>query len=126
MEEILLKNLCKKDVSGQYGIPASAEEFDIYKTRYLRISDIDDYGNLTNSDWKSVSSPDIEKYILNEGDLVVARTGNSTGRTYYHQKKNGRLAFAGFLIRYVLDKKKVNPHYLKYYTLLEKIQTMGK
>lgn len=120
MKEVLLKDLCKPNGIGQYGIPVSAEEFHITKTRYLRISDIDDYGNLLNSDKKSVSSPDIEKYILDEGDLVVARTGNSTGRTYYHESKNGRLAFAGFLIKYALDPKKVNPKYLKYYTLSKK------
>jgi len=117
MIKIPLKSLCKKDQIGKYGIPASAEAFDENKTRYLRISDIDDYGNLLNLDKKSVSSDDLYKYILEEGDLVVARTGNSTGRTYFHEKKNGRLAFAGFLIKYGLDPKKVLPKYLKYYTI---------
>lgn len=117
MNKIPLKNLCKKDQVGKYGIPASAEEFDLDKIRYLRISDIDDYGNLLNNDKKSVSSKDIDKYILEEGDLVVARTGNSTGRTYYHEKHNGKLAFAGFLIKYGLDYNKVFPKYLKYYTI---------
>ncbi len=117
MSKILLKQLCKNDEIGKYGIPASAEEFDEEKIRYLRISDIDDNGNLINNDKKSVSSNDIDKYILDEGDLVVARTGNSTGRTYYHESKNGTLAFAGFLIKYGLDNQKVNPKYLKYYTI---------
>lgn len=117
MNRVPLKSLCKPQEIGKYGIPASAEEFDENKVRYLRISDIDDYGNLLNDDLKSVSSDDIDKYILSEGDLVVARTGNSTGRTYYHENKNGQLAFAGFLIKYGLDPKKVNPKYLKYYTI---------
>lgn len=117
MNKVLLKDLCKPNSIGQYGIPASAEEFDEDKIRYLRISDIDDFGNVINDNKKSVSSTDIEKYLLNEGDLVVARTGNSTGRTYFHEKKNGILAFAGFLIKYGLDPAKVNPKYLKYYTI---------
>ncbi|MFM6994166.1 MAG: restriction endonuclease subunit S [Sediminibacterium sp.] len=117
MSKTALKNLCKPNQIGKYGIPASAEDFDQSKVRYLRISDIDDFGNLLNNDKKSVSSPDIDKYILEEGDLVVARTGNSTGRTYYHENKNGILAFAGFLIKYGLDSSKVNPKYLKYYTI---------
>lgn len=112
-----LKELCLENEIGKYGIPASAEEFSIDKTRYLRISDIDDFGNLIDSDKKSVSSKDIDKYILKEGDLVFARTGNSTGRTYYHESKNGELAFAGFLIKYGLDPEKVNPKYLKYFTV---------
>ncbi len=117
MKRVLLKDLCLPNQIGKYGIPASAEKYSIDKIRYLRISDIDDYGNLKNDDLKSVSSKDIDKYLLKEGDLVVARTGNSTGRTYYHENKNGKLAFAGFLIKYGLDPSKLNPKYLKYYTI---------
>ncbi|HFI0119990.1 TPA: restriction endonuclease subunit S [Streptococcus suis] len=116
-EVVQLIDLCKQELSGMYGIPAPAEEFDSSKVRYLRISDIDDNGNLLNSDMKSVSSHDINKYLLSEGDIVFARTGNSTGRAYYHQEKNGQLAFAGFLIKFSLDSRKVNPMYLKYYTI---------
>ena len=68
MNKVLLKDLCKKNEIGKYGIPASAEDFDLNKTRYLRISDIDDFGNLIDNDIKSVSADDIEKYILKDGD----------------------------------------------------------
>ena len=114
---VKLEELCITDQIGKYGIPAVAEEFSEDKVRYLRITDIDDYGNLLENDKKSVSSPEIEKYILKEGDIVFARTGNSTGRTYFHEEKNGELAFAGFLIKFSLDESKVNPKYLKYFTL---------
>jgi len=117
MKKELLKDLCKKDEIGKYGIPAAAEEFDVTKTRYLRISDISDDGMLLDADKKSVSAADIDKYVLNDGDIVFARTGNSTGRTYFHEKKYGKLAFAGFLIKYALDPKKVLPKYLKFYTI---------
>ena len=117
MKNKLLKELCYSEKCGIYGIPASAEDFDINKTRYLRITDISENGNLISGNKKSVSSKDLEKYILEEGDLVFARTGNSTGKTYFHEDKNGRLAFAGFLIKYSLDPKLVNPKYLKYYTI---------
>ena len=114
---VKLEELCLPDQIGKYGIPAVAEEFSEDKVRYLRITDIDDYGNLLENDKKSVSSPEIEKYILKEGDIVFARTGNSTGRTYYHEERNGELAFAGFLIKFSLDKSIVNPKYLKYFTI---------
>ena len=117
MSKVLLKNICKPNEIGKYGIPASAEDYDESKVRYLRISDIDDFGKLLDKDKKSVSATDINKYILEENDIVVARTGNSTGRTYFNEKKNGILAFAGFLIKYGLDNNKVNPKYLKYYTI---------
>lgn len=115
--KISLKNLCIEDDWGKYGIPASAEDFDIKKTRYLRITDISEDGELLNNDKKSVSAPDIDKYILKKDDIVFARTGNSTGKTYFHEEKNGKLAFAGFLIKYALDNKRVNPKFLKFYTI---------
>jgi len=117
MKTIKLRDLCFPEQIGKYGIPASAEEFSLDKVRYLRISDIDDKGNLLNNDKKSVSSDDLDKYILEEGDIVFARTGNSTGRTYFHENKNGKLAFAGFLIKYGIDPSKINPKFLKYYTV---------
>lgn len=117
MKKIKLRDLCFPEQVGKYGIPASAEEFSLEKVRYLRISDIDDKGNLLNNDKKSVSSDDLDKYILEEGDIVFARTGNSTGRAYFHEDKNGKLAFAGFLIKYGIDPSKINPKFLKYYTI---------
>ena len=114
---VKLKDLCLPDQIGKYGIPAAAEEYSEDKVRYLRISDIDDSGTLLTTDKKSVWSQDIDKYMLREGDIVFARTGNSTGRAYYHEDVNGELAYAGFLIKFGLDETKVNPKYLKYFTI---------
>jgi len=124
--KVPLKELCYKDEIGKYGIPASAEDYDILKTRYLRITDISDSGELLHDDKKSVTSDNIEKYLLKEGDIVFARTGNSTGRTYFHEEKNGKLAFAGFLIKYALDPNQVNPKYLKFFTLSSEYKTWVK
>ena len=110
-------NLIIEELSGQYGLGLAAEPYDKNKTRYLRISDIDDSGNLLNSDLKSVSGEGIENYLLEENDFVVARTGNSTGRTYVYSKEDGAMAYAGFLIKYVFDDKRINPRYMKYYPL---------
>lgn len=117
MKKYKLGELCNQDEIGIYGIPATAEEFSEEKIRYLRITDISDDGILLDDDKKSVSDDNIEKYILKEGDIVFARTGNSTGRAYLYDKKDGILAFAGFLIKYGLDKNKVNPKFLRYYTI---------
>ena len=125
-KKIPLKDLCIEDEWGKYGIPASAEEYASDKTRYLRITDISEDGELLNNDKKSVSAPDIEKYLLQEGDIVFARTGNSTGKSYYHEEKNGKLAFAGFLIKYSLDKTKVNPKYVKFFTITNEYKNWVK
>lgn len=104
------------DGKGHYGIGAPAVDFDENKFTYLRITDINDDGSINYSGLKSVDDPDAKKYILKEGDIVFARTGNSTGRSYYYESSDGQFVFAGFLIKFSLDPAKVNPRFLKYYT----------
>lgn len=99
---------------GYYGIGASAVDFDPELPTYLRITDINDDGSLNKDNLKSINEEDYEKYILKENDIVFARTGNSTGRNYFYEKKDGLLVFAGFLIKFSLDKEKVFPKYIKY------------
>ncbi|MBR5749607.1 MAG: restriction endonuclease subunit S [Prevotella sp.] len=104
------------DGKGSYGIAASAVEYDPNKYTYLRITDINDDGTINFDGLKSVDDENAGKYLLKENDIVFARTGASTGRTYFYQKKDGDFVFAGFLIKYSLDPNKVNPRFLKYYT----------
>nr|WP_281682804.1 restriction endonuclease subunit S [Finegoldia magna] len=99
---------------GYYGIGASAVDFDPNLPTYLRITDINDDGSINKDNLKSIKEEDYEKYILKENDIVFARTGNSTGRNYFYEKKDGLLVFAGFLIKFSLDKEKVFPKYIKY------------
>ena len=51
-----------------------------------------------------LTSPDIDfstadDYLLQEGDVLFARTGASVGKTYIYRRSDGDLYFAGFLIR---------------------------
>lgn len=104
------------DGKGSYGIGAPAVPYQEDKLTYLRITDINDDGSLNFSDLKSVDAEDAEKYILKENDIVFARTGNSTGRSYFYEKQHGTFVYAGFLIKFSLDPHKVNPIIMKYYT----------
>ena len=108
-----------EDVSkgkGCYGIAASAVPFDPNKHTYLRITDINDDGTLNKSGLMSVEDPNSSNYILKKNDIVFARTGNSTGRSYFFDGSEGELVYAGFLIKFSLDEKIVNPRILKYFT----------
>lgn len=111
----LIEDLIILEKSGMYGLGLAAEEYSESKVRYLRISDINDDGNIINSDKKSITAENIQNYLLEQDDLVVARTGNSTGRVYVYDQSDGILAYAGFLIKFVFDKNKINPRYMKYY-----------
>lgn len=113
-KEYRLKDL--SNGNGIYGIAAPAVPKDDNKYTYLRITDINDDGSLNTSDLKSVDDPNANRYLLNPNDIVFARTGNSTGRTYFYDGSAGELVFAGFLIKFSLDSHKVNPKILKYYT----------
>ena len=100
---------------GHYGIAAPAVDFKPGLPAYLRITDISDDGTLNPSDRKSVDDSSAGNYLLHEGDIVFARTGNSTGRNYYYDPRDGEYAYAGFLIKFSLDLRKINPRYMKYY-----------
>lgn len=99
-----------------YGSGASAVEYD-GQTRYIRITDINDLGDL-NEDVKSPSEID-DKYLLKEGDILFARSGATVGKTYCHNEKNGRCIYAGYLIKMRPNTSKVLPKYIFYYTKSE-------
>lgn len=102
---------------GFYGIGAPAVEYDETLFTYLRITDITDDGRIDKSGLTSVDAKNAKDYLLRENDIVFARTGNSTGRSYFYDKSDGDLVYAGFLIKFNLDETKVNPKYIKLYTL---------
>lgn len=85
----------------EYGLNAAATDFDGVN-QYLRITDIDDETREFNK--TSLTSPDTnldsaENYILKQGDILFARTGASVGKTYQYKESDGRVYYAGFLIR---------------------------
>ena len=99
-----------------YGMAASAVPYDSQKPTYLRITDINDDGTINQAGLMSVDAPNASEFLLKANDLVFARTGNSTGRTYFYEGTESPLVYAGFLIKFSIDEKKVNPRILKYYT----------
>ena len=99
-----------------YGINAPAVEYSESLPTYLRITDISENGYFIEEGKASVDSKNSAEYYLQEGDLVFARTGASTGKTYLYNPHDGDLVFAGFLIRARPSKKKLNSYFLKAYT----------
>jgi len=87
--------------------------------RYIRITDIDDHGNLRDEDWKTAEKVD-EKYALYRNDLLFARSGATAGKAFIHKREDGEAIFAGYLIRFRFDETRVNPCFVFYYTLLSR------
>lgn len=115
-----------KDNKGTYGIGASAVEYSKDLYTYLRITDIKEDGSLDYKNLKSVDDKNAEKYLLKKGDIVFARTGNSTGKAYYYDGEIQNLVYAGFLIKFSLDENKVNPKFMKYYTMTKEYKNWVK
>ncbi|OGY94755.1 MAG: hypothetical protein A2260_00955 [Candidatus Komeilibacteria bacterium RIFOXYA2_FULL_45_9] len=87
-------------------------------TRYIRITDIDEFGNLKKASWQTAKT--IEgKYLLEENDILFARSGATAGKSFIYKKKFGKAIFAGYLIKFKINEEKANPKFIFYYTQLK-------
>ncbi len=106
-----LEKVCKRI---DYGFTASSTQ-SVGGPRFLRITDIRD-GYV---DWNNVPSCDIDEldelyYALADGDIVFARTGATTGKSYLVQNPP-RAVFASYLIRLRVNREEIDPCYLYSY-----------
>ena len=85
------------------------------EARYIRITDINDFGELENELGKTATTIE-EKYFLKENDLLLARSGNTVGKSYMHKDVGYNCFFAGYMIRFKIDSSKVLPKYIFAYT----------
>jgi len=97
-----------------YGIGAAAIAFDGTSPAYLRITDIGEDFRYRPSPRVSVNHPERKSYLLEDGDLVFARTGASVGKSYLYNPIDGPLVFAGFLVRSKPRPERLNSVYCSY------------
>ncbi|WP_232816303.1 restriction endonuclease subunit S [Chryseobacterium capnotolerans] len=119
-EEWETKKLGEVATNVMYGMNAAATNYD-GENQYIRITDIDEQTRLFCPN--PLSSPDGEldnKYLLHKGDILFARTGASVGKSYLYNDKDGKIYFAGFLIR--LNVRAEDPYFIFSQTLTEKYQ----
>jgi type I restriction enzyme, S subunit len=96
-----------------YGYTASAKQ-DKIGPKFLRITDIqNDYIDWESVPYCTIKENDYKKYKLEVGDIIIARTGNSTGATGII-KENVEAVFASYLIRFRLNKEIANPFYFDF------------
>jgi len=103
-----------KDVAincGDYGANAPALPYKAGDIRYIRITDIDDYGHLISDDKASLDETIAQNYLLKDNDILFARTGDTVGKSLLYKSYMGRAAYAGYLIRFTLDEKLILPEY---------------
>lgn len=98
-----------------YGANESAELDNPNLPRFIRITDIDFNGNLKEETFKSLPLELAEPYLLEEGDILFARSGASVGKTFIYERKWGPACFAGYLIRFQTDESKAIPKFIYYF-----------
>ena len=107
-----LKYLCSR--SGIYGANVPATEYQDTGIRFLRTTDITDEGHLKDG---GVFLPKelVGDYLLNDGDVLISRSG-TVGRSFLYQSKlHGPCAYAGYLVRFVPGPR-ILPEYLFQFT----------
>ncbi len=110
-EQVNLTDVCS-DVS--YGYTESATNQPV-GPKFLRITDIQG----GSFDWDTVpfctaTEDSVRKYQLEVGDIVVARTGNSTGENAQVVQEPPAAVFASYLIRFRPNSERVNPFFVGY------------
>lgn len=100
----------------EYGANASSIPFQEGITpQYIRITDITDLGTLSSSNKVGIDPLLAKGYELKNRDLLIARTGNTVGKSLVFNEKMGESAFAGYLIRFRIDDSKYNVDFLGHY-----------
>lgn len=112
MEYVRLKDVT---LSTQYGFTASETSKTEGKYKYLRITDIVPYFvNYEIVPFCNIHEKQVPKYLVNAGDILIARTGATTGYNYVVPEGIADTVYASYLIRFVVNKEKCLPTFLKY------------
>ena len=99
--------------SPEYGAgEAGIERLNDTTPRYIRITDIDENGELLPG--LGMTAANVEpQYFLRDGDLLFARSGNTVGKSYLHESERVSYPcfYAGYMIRFRFGEK-VLPKYV--------------
>lgn len=110
-----LKYLTKEPL--KYGINEKALHSNRDEPRYIRITDIDGAGNLKEDTYLSLPLEIAKEYLLEDGDILFARSGATVGKSFIYKKSWGIACYAGYLIRFRSNKNLLLPEFLYYYSL---------
>ncbi len=100
----------------KYGANEAAIFEDPKEPRYIRITDFDAEGKLRRDTFKSLPYDLAKEYLLDEGDILFARSGATVGKTFQFKKYKGLACFAGYLIKASPFQQIIISDYLYYFT----------
>ncbi len=100
----------------KYGANEAALSDDEKQPRFIRITDITEYGSLRMDTFRSLSLNLAQAYLLEDGDLLFARSGATVGKTFLYREAEGLACFAGYLIRFRCDRRRILPGFLSFFS----------
>jgi type I restriction enzyme, S subunit len=100
----------------EYGAALPPTGTDRGSPRYIRITDLNEDGTLREDTFQSLSEEAARPFLLQDGDVLLARSGATVGKTLCYRARWGPACFAGYLVRLRPDRRKILPDYLAYYT----------
>jgi type I restriction enzyme S subunit len=110
---VRLGEVCSKP---QYGLTQSASTTPV-GPKFLRITDITSgYIDWEKVPYCRISQHELDKYRLDEGDLLFARSGSIGATILIKEKPPYDAVFASYLIRVRLNKSLVHPEFLYLFT----------
>lgn len=109
-----LKYLLKSKL--KYGANEEAKDANPEDPRYIRITDFGFDGKLNDDTFRSLPLKKAKEYLLNEGDILFARSGATVGKTFQFKEYKGLACFAGYLIKASPNTKKILSDFLYLYT----------
>lgn len=99
----------------KYGANEAPDNIDDSHPRYIRITDIDENGDLREETRSTLSPHKAEEYIVDKEDLLFARSGGTVGKAYIHNNDE-KSCFAGYLIQARPNLSIANSKFIYLYT----------
>ena len=84
--------------------------------RFVRITDIDEQGNLRDETHCTLDRELAQPYLLQKGDMLFARSGATVGKSFMYRESWGEACYAGYLIRFRPRLDRVLPEFVNYFT----------
>lgn len=99
------------------GTLESSVAYDPDRPRYIRSADIAPDGTLKDDNKRSLPGPVASEYLLEDGDLLFVRSGETVGRACIYRVAAEKATWASYLIRARIDASIIHPKLVFYATL---------
>ena len=96
-EVLRLKFITSEPLS--YGANAAAEFDEPKWPRFVRITDVDEFGRLRDETFRSLPPEVAQGFFLKPNDILLARSGATVGKSFIYKVSWGVACYAGYLIR---------------------------